>query len=248
MHSKGYGYHESTFFRNGTNCSIRFSDEKLDGVEYSKNDIWVLFNDQIQPVFAISDSFGVVQRNRIDLVPFFDKRLNELPMQMRATAIRLFNMQGERSEILRLYELGHCQIPILPSLLSGTPQEAVLFETVDSDVVLQIAGEVANDVDLNENQRDALLHVADFFKPNSMPILLIHGIFGAGKSKLLSIIAIFLHIVLTRFGLDDRILIVASTNVAVDNILSDLRDFEVSLPEEFGRQHVAPLICYVERP
>jgi hypothetical protein len=72
-------------------------------------------------------------------------KLTELPTQTKVTAIHLFNIQGEPSEILRLHELAHSEIPILPSLLSGTRPEVVLFGAVDFGIVLEIADEIATE-------------------------------------------------------------------------------------------------------
>ena len=60
------------------------------------------------------------------------------------------------------------------------------------------------------------------------PVTLCHGVFGSGKSYVLSLTVIFLHDV---FHIDDnpnkvRILISSNTNVAVDRILINLKDME----------------------
>lgn len=231
MKMKGYAYHESTFLRNGTNCSLRFADEKIDNIEYSKDDLWVIFTERIDPIFCVSDGFGVSQGSRVDILPFFDQRLVNLPMQLRVTAIRLFNIQTERASLLKLFELEEEDVPIMPSLLFGSSGEATQLKNND-ELIGRIADEISVDYMLNDDQKTALLKVADFFKPNSPPVLLVHGIFGAGKSKLLSVMAIFLDKILSELGMDDRILVAASTNVAVDNVLSNLKEFDF---EDFTR-------------
>jgi hypothetical protein len=66
--------------------------------------------------------------------------------------------------------------------------------------------------------------VTRFFISNDKipPVVLIHGVYGAGKSRLLSLIAIFLAGALDILGSDDKVLVAASTNVAVDNVLEHL--------------------------
>jgi hypothetical protein len=223
MHARHFGYHEAMFLRKGADCTLRFSNDKVENVEYSKDDIWVLFHDRLDPVFAVSESYGVVQKVKVEIGTFFDSRLLELPMQLKVTAIRLFNAQSERAAILKLIELDIEKTPILPALLSAAPVETAV---ADMDRVRAIADDICGQVSLNEDQRAALFRVADFFGGNPAPVLLVHGIFGAGKSKLLSVIAIFLDEVLTAFGRDDQVLVASWTNVAVDNVLSNLKDYE----------------------
>ena len=225
MKMRGYAYHESTYVRNGVNCSLRFADEKLENIEYSKDDLWVLFTDRIDPIFAVSDGFGVSHGNRVDIAPFFDQRLVNLPMQLRVTAIRLFNIQTERASLMKLFELQEQDVPIMPSILSGRSGESAPLQG-HQEMLDRIANDIAHEYMLNEDQRAALKKVEEFFDPGTEPVLLVHGIFGAGKSKLLAVIAIFLDQVLSELGMDDKILIAASTNVAVDNVLSNLKEFD----------------------
>jgi hypothetical protein len=236
MHSRGIGYHESTFLRKGTNCSLRFSDEKLDSVEYSKDDLWVIFGEKTDAIFAVSDSFGVSQKNRIELAPFFDARLLSLATHLKVTAIRLLNAQTERATLARLCELEQCDIPVLHAMLSGGSECDPLFPGVEIEMetIERIADNVAARFHLNEDQRSALSRVSRFFAAGAPPIVLVHGIFGSGKSKLLAVIAVFLHEVLTKLGRSEQVLVAASTNVAVDNILSNLRDFDFTLFARVG--------------
>lgn len=220
MHSKCIGYHESTFSRKGGNCTLRLGTDKVDKVEYSRDDIWVIFGERTPPVFAISTSFGVFGGNRVDIEPFFSN-LNNLPMNLRCTAIRLFNAQSEAAALAKLFELNN-DLPILPTLLTGSPSSFEINE--EQHIVEEVLEEFYSNHVMNDDQKKALSQVAAFFHDNTAPVVLVHGIFGAGKSKLLSIIAMFLDEVLTKLGRDDKVLIAASTNVAVDNVLANLLD------------------------
>jgi hypothetical protein len=223
MHSRSIGYHESTFLRNGSNCTLRFSDEKVDSVEYAKDDLWVLFSDSTPPLFAAADSFGVSQRHRVELSPFFDSRLLTLPTQLRLTAVRLQNAQTERATLSRLLALDSSQIPVLSALLSGLYEPSRPLPSADA--IPRIASGVAARFNLNDDQRSSLSRVAEFIGGGS-PIVLVHGVFGSGKSRLHAVIGIFLHEALESQRRSDKVLLAASTNVAVDNVLTNLHGFE----------------------
>ena len=66
---------------------------------------------------------------------------------------------------------------------------------------------------------------------SSDPVVLVHGVFGSGKSTLLVALVMFLTRVFETSSQEtcneNRVLITAATNVAVDNILMGLvkRDF-----------------------
>ncbi|KAH0803082.1 protein ZGRF1 isoform X10 [Histomonas meleagridis] len=158
-------------------------------------------------------------------------------MQIKVTSIRLFNVQSEKLSISKLFSLDESSLPILPVLLNNNQQNVVTNDFLLNDKQIEeirnIAEEISNEYHLNEYQKLSLMKVIDFFHPNTAtPLLLIHGIFGAGKSKLLSIIIIFIDRILKLLHLDDQVLIASSTNVAVDNILNNLIEYEF---EDFTR-------------
>ena len=223
MHSRGISYHESVLTRKNNIYTLHFLDDKLENVEYSKDDLWVLFSEKTEPFFVVSESYGVSQKNSLEISPFFNNILAELPMQLKITAICLFNVQSEKAAISNLINLTD-DLPILPSILNGSKRD-FCFPEAKEGFIIKIAQKIALKYHLNEDQTKALLKVSNFFNGNDEPIIFIHGIFGAGKSKLLSIIIIFLDKVLKKFNRNDQILISASTNVAVDNILSNLYEF-----------------------
>ena len=100
--------------------------------------------------------------------------------------------------------------------LSSLPQQEV-SELVDN---------TAQTFSLNEDQTVALQSIADMFvQGGGRHVTLIHGVFGAGKSFLLSVVVLFLvqlfELIETRFQLEVRLklLISSITNVAVDRVL-----------------------------
>jgi hypothetical protein len=47
MHAWNFGYDEAMFLRKGADYRLPFSNDKIENVEYSKDDIWVLFHDRL---------------------------------------------------------------------------------------------------------------------------------------------------------------------------------------------------------
>lgn len=187
--------------------------------EFSKDDVWILILDNNDKIFCVSNGYGVGRGNKIYLDGFFDD-LNRFPMTTKCLAIKLFNAQSEKSAIMNLYNLNPENLPILPAILSGQKVSEINMSNID---LISIANQFSDKYKLNECQKMALLSVAESFN-GEKPILLVHGIFGAGKSHLLSVIVTFLDKVLTMANRDDKILIAATTNVAVDNVLLNLLD------------------------
>ncbi|XP_076789352.1 5'-3' DNA helicase ZGRF1 isoform X1 [Arvicanthis niloticus] len=114
-------------------------------------------------------------------------------------------------------------------------------ELLHLGAVLQLARELINIHRLNEDQATALIQIAqmmasqgsdeDALEPisHSLPITVIHGVFGAGKSYLLAVVILFLVELFEKCdsGTVDnsrpwKVLISSSTNVAVDRVLLGL--------------------------
>ncbi|NXR35108.1 ZGRF1 protein, partial [Zosterops hypoxanthus] len=111
---------------------------------------------------------------------------------------------------------------------------------VSSEVAVGVAEEMIQRFSLNPDQAASLIHVAQMMtcenpKPGeehqSFPITIIRGVFGAGKSYLLSVVILFLvQLFESREATEGsratpwKLLIASSTNVAVDRILLGLLD------------------------
>ncbi|XP_038611142.1 protein ZGRF1 isoform X2 [Tachyglossus aculeatus] len=108
---------------------------------------------------------------------------------------------------------------------------------LSSGAALQLASQVIQSFQLNPDQATALIHIAHIMASQesvaepeeqlpTLPITVIHGVFGAGKSYLLAVVVLFL---VQLFEESERptspnprpwkILISSSTNVAVDRVL-----------------------------
>ncbi|XP_072479660.1 5'-3' DNA helicase ZGRF1 isoform X5 [Notamacropus eugenii] len=112
-------------------------------------------------------------------------------------------------------------------------------EPLSPEAALQLADEMIQTYKLNMDQATALIQIAqmitshenvrDLQEQHTIPITIIHGVFGAGKSYLLAVVILFLVQLFekspTPTGVDGRpwkILISSSTNVAVDRVLLGL--------------------------
>uniref|UniRef100_G3VY94 5'-3' DNA helicase ZGRF1 n=1 Tax=Sarcophilus harrisii TaxID=9305 RepID=G3VY94_SARHA len=112
-------------------------------------------------------------------------------------------------------------------------------ELLSSEAALQLANEIIQIYKLNMDQATALIQItlmmashenaSDPQEQHTLPITIIHGVFGAGKSYLLTVVILFLVQLFEKSpaprDVDARpwkILISSSTNIAVDRILLGL--------------------------
>ncbi|XP_037990915.1 protein ZGRF1 [Motacilla alba alba] len=111
---------------------------------------------------------------------------------------------------------------------------------VSSQVAMGVAQEMIQRFSLNPDQAASLIHVAQMMtcespkageERQSFPITIIRGVFGAGKSYLLSVVILFLVQLFESSEATEgpratpwKLLIASSTNVAVDRILLGLLD------------------------
>uniref|UniRef100_A0A8C3NQ53 5'-3' DNA helicase ZGRF1 n=1 Tax=Cyanoderma ruficeps TaxID=181631 RepID=A0A8C3NQ53_9PASS len=112
---------------------------------------------------------------------------------------------------------------------------------VSSEVAMGVAEEMIQRFSLNPDQAASLIHVAQMMtsrenprageEHQGFPITIIRGVFGAGKSYLLSVVILFLVQLFESSEATEgpratpwKLLIASSTNVAVDRILLGLLD------------------------
>ncbi|XP_072191172.1 5'-3' DNA helicase ZGRF1 isoform X2 [Excalfactoria chinensis] len=115
------------------------------------------------------------------------------------------------------------------------------YASASTEVAMELAEKMILTFSLNPDQAASLIHIAQMMtsyantKPveehQIFPITIIHGVFGAGKSYLLSVVILFLvQLFESSEAKEDtelapwKLLIASSTNVAVDRILLCLLD------------------------
>ncbi|XP_069315279.1 5'-3' DNA helicase ZGRF1 isoform X2 [Eulemur rufifrons] len=115
------------------------------------------------------------------------------------------------------------------------------FELLSLGPTLQLASEFIQEHKLNEDQATALVRIAQMMasqegaeegkglQMHPLPITIIHGVFGAGKSYLLAVVILFFVQLFEKSAAPTvgnarpwKLLISSSTNVAVDRVLLGL--------------------------
>ncbi|XP_012510529.1 PREDICTED: protein ZGRF1 [Propithecus coquereli] len=115
------------------------------------------------------------------------------------------------------------------------------FELLSLGATLQLAGELIQEHKLNKDQATALIQIAQMMASqesaeevkelqiHTLPITIIHGVFGAGKSYLLAVVILFFVRLFEKSAVPMagnarpwKLLISSSTNVAVDRVLLGL--------------------------
>ncbi|NXD69120.1 ZGRF1 protein, partial [Eolophus roseicapillus] len=120
-------------------------------------------------------------------------------------------------------------------------KRATMYRPVSTEVAMGLAKKIIQMFSLNPDQAASLLHIAQMMtsceniKPvqerQIFPITIICGVFGAGKSYLLSVVILFLVQLFESSEATEgsrpapwKVLIASSTNTAVDRILLGLLD------------------------
>ncbi|XP_048960790.1 protein ZGRF1 isoform X6 [Canis lupus dingo] len=139
------------------------------------------------------------------------------------------------------------------------------FELLSLEATLQLASELIQAHNLNKDQATALIQIAQMMashenaeevkkvQTHTLPITIIHGVFGAGKSYLLAVVILFFvqlfekSEVLTVGNVRPwKLLISSSTNVAVDRVLLGLLSlgFEKFVRVGSVRKIAKPILPY----
>lgn len=122
--------------------------------------------------------------------------------------------------------------PIFRKILSyqpHTPGED--FPILPDEMVSLIVQNVFREFSLNEDQQNIVKHVSKWFSSTASEvddIILIHGVFGSGKSYLLSILCVLITKLSKIAELKVKTMISSNTNVAVDRILVQLMSIDES--------------------
>ncbi|NXI37089.1 ZGRF1 protein, partial [Galbula dea] len=126
----------------------------------------------------------------------------------------------------------------IPPAISA--KHTMMHGSVSTEVAMGLAQKMIQTFSLNPDQATSLIHIAQMMtscensKPEErqiLPITIIYGVFGAGKSYLLSVVILFLVQLFESSEATEglrpapwKLLIASSTNIAVDRILLGLLD------------------------
>ncbi|MBZ3876534.1 Protein ZGRF1 [Sciurus carolinensis] len=130
------------------------------------------------------------------------------------------------------------------------------FELLSLEATLQLASELIQTHKLNEDQATALIQIAQMMASHdsveegkelhthTLPITVIHGVFGAGKSYLLAVVILFFvqlfektEALTVANARPWKLLISSSTNVAVDRVLLGLHAGSENENEQLKELH-----------
>ncbi|XP_049487014.1 protein ZGRF1 isoform X4 [Panthera uncia] len=138
------------------------------------------------------------------------------------------------------------------------------FELLSLEATLQLASQLIQAHKLNEDQATALIQIAQMMashenaevkelQTHTLPITIIHGVFGAGKSYLLAVVILFFVQLFEKSEVPTvgnarpwKLLISSSTNVAVDRVLLGLLSlgFEEFVRVGSVRKIAKPILPY----
>ena len=213
---------------------------------YNKEDIWIIsksLNFKPNETFiAKSVFYGPNTSCELEVSPLASFSVSNWDSNEICHAIHAFNATTELTCIDNLEKtISSIDLPVLKSLLTinitSHPNIYSRFNLncLEEDIIDSMAGDTVSSFQLNADQARALKDISSMFKKKwTNCIALIHGVFGSGKSYLLSTVVLFLvqlfELMESKFSLDTRLklLIASTTNVAVDRVLTGLMDLGFS--------------------
>ncbi|XP_005397152.1 PREDICTED: protein ZGRF1 isoform X1 [Chinchilla lanigera] len=231
---------------------------------------------------ACSAFFGPSSANEVELLPLKGYFPSRWPTNVVVHALLVCNASSELTTLKNIQEHFHPgTLPLTPHLLAMSAAPTVRDKRADKrkftppaftssrvtwapeperEWALRLADELGRAHGLNEDQAAALSQVARMLAAPGgadctpgLPVTLIHGVFGAGKSYLLAVVVLFF---VRLFEQSDppavgnarpwKLLISSSTNVAVDRVLLGLLSlgFEKFVRVGSVRKIAKPILPY----
>uniref|UniRef100_A0A8B9RUV4 5'-3' DNA helicase ZGRF1 n=1 Tax=Accipiter nisus TaxID=211598 RepID=A0A8B9RUV4_9AVES len=223
---------------------------------YSKDDIWVVSKtlnfDPLDTFIACSAFFGPSSNNEVELLPLKGYCPSNWRSNMFVQALLVCNASVtvsytatfDHCVFLRNFDSKNAtnrvnKIKFIPPAISL--KRTMMYGPVSTEVAMGLAEKMIKTFSLNPDQATSLIQIAQMMtsceniKPveehQNFPITIIRGVFGAGKSYLLSVVILFLVQLFESSEAVEgprpapwKLLIASSTNVAVDRILLGLLD------------------------
>ncbi|XP_059820905.1 protein ZGRF1-like [Hypanus sabinus] len=212
--------------------------------------------DPLDTFIACSVFYGPSSTSEIELLPLKGYSPSNWPADMVVHALFVGNVSTELTSLRNLQENVHlASLPLMPHLLKmpGDIDEtinnsarqqfvsptlmkpSVMSGLLCKEKTMMLAMEMIQKFHLNTDQGAAFRQVALMMakEENSqdliLPVTVIHGVYGAGKSYLLAVMILFLVRLFEESEATEgakqvqwKLLISASTNVAVDRVLLGL--------------------------
>lgn len=225
---------------------------------FSKDDLWIIctspdFDPQTASehfFFARSAMHGRPSRT-MEILPLLDgpfkaheRSFPKLDGDMTVHAIHALSISADICMLDAIHDLNSQSMPLLPFTLNNkTPikQKPVLRQSLPSSLIKSTLGDYLETYNLNEDQFSVFKRAALWFDSahqrhvQTSPFILVHGVFGSGKSFMLVVLIMFICELFNKMeertpeeeGSEPhkfRILVSAATNTAVDRILVGLLD------------------------
>ncbi|XP_048389332.2 protein ZGRF1-like [Stegostoma tigrinum] len=226
---------------------------------YNKDDLWVvsktLMFDPLDTFIACSVFYGPSSTSEVELLPLKGYSPSRWSSDMIVHALFVGNASTELSCLRNLQEhVNPASLPLLPHLLKmpcydeaivksgrgrfispALKMPVVMTGLLCKERPVALATEMMRKFHLNTDQAAALRQVAIMMAKGEspqdliLPVTVIHGVYGAGKSYLLAVLILFLVQLFEESEATEgprqvpwKLLISASTNVAVDRVLLGL--------------------------
>ncbi|KAI9484200.1 MAG: P-loop containing nucleoside triphosphate hydrolase protein [Benjaminiella poitrasii] len=226
--------------------------------KYNKDDVWVVSKtssfESSQTFLARSTYFGPFSDGSLefDCISPRDVRIaSQLMQPNKPTLVYALRTISASTEFMMLDMLEERveQLPLLPYILNKSKKkESAMATTPLSLNIIELTREDNIDVEakivetisfygLNEDQERVLRQVAasvikspGWNDHSEVPVVLVHGVYGSGKSFLAAVVIIFIQDIIDAVSknrepedaIQFKILVSSMTNVAVDRILQTL--------------------------
>jgi hypothetical protein len=204
---------------------------------YAKDDIWIISSNatfaprNADDIFFLARSVyhGPASNGLLEIKPV--AAMPRIGNKQIVHALHGPNFSLDMAMLENLLLLPESNLPLIPSLLGQFQPSPRLRVNLPQSRVVELAQQTITEHRLNEDQQRVIMSCVHWFDGAHAQlkddVVLVHGVYGSGKSHLLVVMIIFLCTMLKEAQNDDiRILVSAATNTAVDRILLGLLELD----------------------
>ncbi|EHB10450.1 hypothetical protein GW7_01310, partial [Heterocephalus glaber] len=221
---------------------------------YSKGDLWVIsktLDFELDTFIGCSTFFGPSSANEVEILPLKGYFPSRWPTDVVVHALWVCNASSELTMLKNLQEHLHPgTLPLTPHLLAivsfsfglgdcglsvfHCKERTGLGWTSEGAVVQRAPALGLSPVQILQIKHEGNIHYFSFIccsaeEPGALPVTVVSGVFGAGKSYLLAVVVLFFVRLFEQSNTPAvgnvrpwKLLISSSTNVAVDRVLLGL--------------------------